>query len=135
MKIKEKLWKTFSEYIRLRDADERGYAKCISCPNTLHYKLADAGHFIPKSHGTWFYFNEDNVHLQCRNCNRYGSNDTGYRYGQNLKAKIGEKLVNELLEADRKRPKLKLSKDKMKEMTKYYQEEIKKVREIKFFID
>ena len=46
---KEKLWKVFSEYIRLRDADDRGYCNCISCGKVIFLeRFIEAGHYVPK---------------------------------------------------------------------------------------
>ena len=40
----DKLDKVFSEYIRLRDADENGYVRCYCCgnPYTLDFCSCDA---------------------------------------------------------------------------------------------
>lgn len=93
--LKDKLWKIFSEYIRLRDADWRGYANCISCPKQAFWKDLDAGHFIAKNSGEFFYFNEDNVYSQCPHCNRFlHGNLLNYRKG--LIEKIGVDEVEKL---------------------------------------
>ena len=51
-KLKAKLDKLFSEYIRKRDSDHRGVCKCISCGKeapafggSIH-----AGHFMSRRH-------------------------------------------------------------------------------------
>ena len=62
--LKDKLWKLFSQYIRLRDAEWNGNAPCISCGKVIFWKDLDAGHFIAKNCGNFFYFLEDNVHAQ-----------------------------------------------------------------------
>lgn len=93
--LKDKLWKIFSEYIRLRDADWNGYAYCISCGKTAFWKDLDAGHFISKNSGDYFYFLEDNVNAQCPHCNRFlHGNLLNYRRG--LICKIGEEEVDKL---------------------------------------
>ena len=58
----------FSKYIRLRDADESGYLFCISCGQPVHWKKADAGHFIERGKKAVRY-NEKNVNGQCTDCN------------------------------------------------------------------
>lgn len=69
-----KLWKTFSIFIRVRDTQlgddgvRRGH--CISCPKPLELTEGDAGHFI-KSTYLMHRYDERNVHLQCRYCNRF----------------------------------------------------------------
>lgn len=62
---KQKLQKTFNEYIRLRDA-EKG---CVSCGISLKNRKFDAGHFYASTYEGLRY-NELNVHGQCVPCNR-----------------------------------------------------------------
>lgn len=85
--LKRKLWKVFSEYIRLRD----NYT-CFTCGRKGEGSGIHAGHFLPKSiSGIALYFNEDNVHAQCYNCNiNLGGNQ--YTYG----TKLGKEKVDEL---------------------------------------
>lgn len=85
--LKRKLWKVFSEYIRLRD----NYT-CFTCGRKGEGSGIHAGHFLPKSiSGIALYFNEDNVHAQCYNCNiNLGGNQ--YVYG----VKLGKEKVDEL---------------------------------------
>ena len=79
---KEKLWKIFSQYIRLRDADDRGYVRCISSGKVMFWADCDAGHYIAKNAGLFFYFNEENVYAQSPYDNRYlHGNLLGYRRG------------------------------------------------------
>lgn len=65
-----KLWKWFSLWIRLRDTDENGYGKCITCGRVIHYKKGDCGHGIPRQHKATKY-NEMNNSLQCKPCNGF----------------------------------------------------------------
>lgn len=64
--LKKATWKLFSQYIKRRDADERGYGKCITCGRielASHHDM-HAGHWIHGDNpGTWT--NDKNVHLQC----------------------------------------------------------------------
>ena len=93
--LKKKLWKVFSEYIRRRDADWKGYVKCCTCGKRMHWKEADAGHYKSKNQGLAVYFLEYNVHPQCTGCNRFRhGNLTSYaiylqeRYGDDILKKI-----------------------------------------------
>lgn len=65
----KKLDKVFSEYVRKRDT-KQGIFKCCSCGELKPYEQADAGHFINRK---WLAtrWREDNVHAQCRYCNRF----------------------------------------------------------------
>jgi hypothetical protein len=103
---KRYLWdKIVSPYIRNRDLDWRGQGHCISCGKLITYNTCDAGHFIRKSKGEWFYWNPDNIHAQCRRCNSFGSNETGAEYYKNLCVKIGKEKTDSLLELKNKNPK------------------------------
>lgn len=82
-----RLDRIFSKYIRQRDTDS-GYGKCCSCNKTVDYEATDAGHFINRRHMATRW-RDDNVHLQCRSCNRFQEgNAAGYalfminKYGQ-----------------------------------------------------
>lgn len=65
-----KLWKVFSNYIRLRDANGEGYCTCITCGFTANWKRFDCGHGIPRQHQSTKY-NEQNNHAQCKKCNGF----------------------------------------------------------------
>lgn len=66
-----KLWKAFSRFIRLRDAQpETGIVKCITCPNVRHWTKIDCGHGLPRQHKMTKY-NESNNHGQCKHCNGF----------------------------------------------------------------
>ena len=80
----------FSMYIRTRDSQEYGCEqfRCISCGKVFPIDKADAGHYVNRSHAA-LRFSEENVHAQCRRCNRFDEgNIIGYRKG--LLDKIGE---------------------------------------------
>lgn len=69
-----KLDRIFSEYIRKRDADKKGYVTCITSGKKYHYSEVDAGHFISRKEMSTRW-HEDNVFAQSRYDNRY-------RYGK-----------------------------------------------------
>jgi len=80
--------KWFSIFIRLRDSDDNGYCKCVTCPTILYWKNMDCGHYIKRQH-QGARFNEKNCASQCKNCNwlEQGRNDVYKnviieRYGQ-----------------------------------------------------
>lgn len=58
----------FSKYIRLKDADENGYATCVTCGASGKWTLMQCGHFIPRSH-MYTRFLEANCACQCPDCN------------------------------------------------------------------
>lgn len=86
--LRKKAGEIFRKWIRERDKGNR----CISCNNPSPNQ---AGHYYSAGHYPVLEFNEDNVHLQCLQCNYFkGSNALEYR--KKLITKIGEQRVNEL---------------------------------------
>lgn len=89
----------FNKYIRTRDEN----LPCICCgkwnkSNALTGGEWDAGHYRSRGSADHLRFNENNVHKQLKNCNRYASgNAVEYRIG--LIKRIGLPFV-ESLEAD-----------------------------------
>jgi hypothetical protein len=81
------LWKMFSQFIRLRDADENGICRCFTCGRVRHWKKLDAGHGIPRQHKATKY-DEKNNNAQCKDCNGF---EGGMRevYKIKLDAKYG----------------------------------------------
>lgn len=93
-KLKEKLDRIFSVYIRLRDSDNKGYCRCISCSSIHQWKEVDCGHYVNRSHMSTRY-SERNCNAQCRKCNRFDEgNNIGYTRG--LINKYGIKVISEL---------------------------------------
>ena len=90
-----KLDKVFSEYVRLRDSDSNGYGKCITCGKVIHWKDGDAGHAINRAHMSTRY-DETNVHLQCRHCNRFREGEI-VEYSMALIKRYGQAKVDVLL--------------------------------------
>lgn len=70
MKPEDKLWKVFSEYIRLKFSDENGYCKCYTCGTIRYWKNLDCGHGIGRQHKAT-KFNEKNNRPQCKPCNGF----------------------------------------------------------------
>ena len=75
----KKLDKVFSLYIRKRDVSSNGlYFMCCSCGQVKNYEQMDAGHYINRR-SMPVRWREDNVHGQCRHCNRFSEgNSAGY---------------------------------------------------------
>lgn len=88
---KDRIDRVFHEYIRRRDVNSDGYGECISCSKKIHFTESDAGHFISRQHLSTRW-DERNVHLQCRKCNRF---EYGRQYEYSVK--IGGEIAEELL--------------------------------------
>jgi len=68
---KKKLDQLFSVFIRLRDSDEFGNCKCITCGKVEPWKRIQNGHWISRGVLNTRY-NELNCHSQCVGCNLFG---------------------------------------------------------------
>lgn len=82
--LKRELEAIFNSYIRLRDREKN----CISCDTPLSiiaYSRGgryDAGHYRSVGSADHLRFNEDNVHGQCKYCNKHlAGNHVNYRIG------------------------------------------------------
>ena len=96
--LKKKLWRIFSEYIRLRDSDKNGMCKCISCDYTGYWKgdNIQAGHFVQQKGHPNTIFDEKNVHAQCARCNGWVEY-ANYKYGKALEQMYGEEFPMEMI--------------------------------------
>lgn len=93
--LKFKLWNVFSKVIRMRDADEDGRVKCITCPQRGRWQDFQAGHCIPKSLGLSIYFDERNVRPQCPSCN-VAFQGRQHEFVEALKEIYGDDIYEEL---------------------------------------
>ena len=127
----QKYWKTkidkpFHEYIRRRDADnDSGYCKCISCNKPIHFTESDSGHFISRAKMATRY-DEQNVHAQCRKCNRF---EYGRQFEYSLK--IGTELAEELLIKSRQI--YKMSDAEWLEVFEEFRDKLKAIKDIQNF--
>jgi len=119
-----RLDKVFSEYIRLRDSDENGICKCITCGAYHHWKNMDCGHFIKRQHKSLRY-NEINCNAQCRKCNWLGQGED-VKYKEALQKKHGPGIIDKLLSI--KSLTTHWTQFEIDELTKFYKEEIKKLK-------
>jgi hypothetical protein len=102
---KQKAWIWCSKYIRLRDAleyqkkhpeVELGWVKCCTCGKVIHIKKnCDAGHFISRgSRGlSGVYFDERNIHAQCKTCNGFNQG-RHHEYEQFMLDKYGQDTID-----------------------------------------
>lgn len=109
---KKAAWEWCSKYIRLRDAiafqNEYpdvpfGYVKCCTCPKIIIYnKNCDAGHYISKgSRGmSGVYFDERNIHAQCKDCNGFHQGRQTV-YHEFMLEKYGQDIIDQLEFLDR----------------------------------
>jgi len=119
-----KLDRVFSEFIRLRDTDDRGVTKCISCGRLVKYEDTDCGHYINRAEMSTRY-DEKNCNAQCRHCNRFREgNALGYTRG--LIKKYGEGVLTEL--EVKKNNVTKLTDFEGELLVKYYRRKVKELK-------
>ena len=89
-KLVKKLDVVFSQYIRLRNSDSRGMAKCFTCGKVDHWKKLQAGHFQSRRHYSTRW-DEENVQVQCKSCNLFNQG-MQYTFAKNLGLDLAESL-------------------------------------------
>jgi hypothetical protein len=70
-KLKQDAAKLLQKLVRMKAADENGYARCVTCDRVEHWKNMDGGHWISRNHAHLLL--EENIHPQCKGCNRFMS--------------------------------------------------------------
>ena len=88
--------RVFSEFIRLSNANEKGYCVCVTCGAVLYRTDIQNGHY--KSRWSYKYrFDVRNCHPQCEHCNlRLSGNYRNYHiymvntYGEEVERSIRE---------------------------------------------
>jgi hypothetical protein len=92
--LKKNCWRLFSKYIRLKDADENGYVKCVTCDKIDHWTRMHAGHYIHKKTAT--YFDERNVGVQDIRCNHFLSGNLA-KYHEYMLKTYGQDVIDYLV--------------------------------------
>lgn len=120
----KKLDRIFQLYIRLRDVNNQGAFRCISCGRYKPFSQMDAGHFIGRAAMSLRYCTS-NVFGQCRYCNRI-LNGNLLDYRKSLVQKLGEEKV-EWLEAQKHSTKS-YSCFELETLIDFYTKEVKKLK-------
>jgi len=126
--IKDRAWRAFSKYIRLRDCLKTTgtltQGKCITCGKLLSIGFCDAGHFVSRKYNSTL-FNEKNCHVQCRYCNRF-LNGNLLEYRRQIVKLYGEgadiELENKAIEIKKFTP------QDLTELEKYYKLEVERLQ-------
>lgn len=130
-KLVDKLDTIFSEFIRLRDCDDQGICKCITCGDFKHWREVDAGHFITRENMATRW-EEENVNAQCQHCNRFKSGKQ-YEHGLAIDKKFKTPGTASLLLIKSKTP-CHFEDFELETMYKYYKNAVKELREQKGMI-
>lgn len=127
--LQQRLDRVFSEYIRLRDANENGFCRCATCGAMWRWQIMQNGHYINRQHIKTRY-DERNCHSQCSNCN-IGLRGNLDRYKRFIIDKYGVKVLEELETAKRVIEKWTVSDYQGK--IEYYKAEVNRLRKEKGF--
>lgn len=93
-KLIARLDKVFSQWVRRKDADHRGYVECWTCGKVLPWSRVDAGHFQSRAKFSTRW-DEMNVKPQCKGCNGFRSGEQ-FKFARKLDAVYGEGTAQEL---------------------------------------
>ena len=85
--------------VRMKAADENGYAGCVTCGRVLHWKDMDGGHFISRTY-TAHKLREENIHPQCKGCNGFRGGEY-QAYTLYMIDTYGREFVDELMATKR----------------------------------
>ena len=113
----------FALYIRLRDAMDGGFTRCISCGRVLPFSQLQCGHFFSRSHLATRW-DERNCNAECVRCNCFDGNHLeGYR--ESLVAKIGGEEYENLCALSR--TERKWSDAELRELIRHYTAEARRL--------
>jgi hypothetical protein len=84
----------FSQFIRLRVADNNGIVKCYTSGVFIHYKKSQAGHYISRRHYS-LRWDERNVQVQSVSDNIYNQGNASV-FAKRLQEQYGETILDEL---------------------------------------
>lgn len=126
-KLKEELDRVFSQYIRLRDANDNGFCKCITCGTMWKWRIIHNGHYIPREHMATRY-DIRNCSSQCPICN-IDLRGNLEKYKRAIIRMYGVKVLEEL-EAGKRSVEKWTATDYLDRIA-FYQEEVKRLKKEK----
>ena len=110
------------KYVRLKDFTfNGGFCKCVTCGKTGHWKEFDGGHFISRTY-TIHKILEENIHPQCKGCNRF-AHKCHDDYSMFMIDTYGDEFVRNLI--DTKRTVMKYDRQELLETQKELKGKIK----------
>ena len=112
--------------VRLKAANGNGYANCVTCGESWHWKELQGGHFISRRY-TATKLLEENIHPQCRGCNGFKSKDgiVTVQYTNYMTDLYGREFVEELLVM--KNITKKYTREEIVEISRGFKEQIKDI--------
>jgi hypothetical protein len=116
----------FSQYIRLRDADNAGNIRCCTTNKLIPWKDSNAGHFFSKRGNPALIFEESNVNAQSRMANRLQRNNITWDYLIYMEKKWGRKELDRL--ASLRNIPFKFTREWLMEKIEHYAKEVEKLK-------
>ena len=92
--LKKKLWDLVSRLVRLINADDKGYVKCVTCGAVKPWKELQAGHFIDGKMNSILY-DLRGIHPQCYSCNMYKAGNK-VEYFRFMQQNQGDWVIDDL---------------------------------------
>lgn len=117
---KAKAWDVFSQWVRRSAADEGGTVSCYTCGKLMHWKDAQAGHFVA-GRGNSVLLNEAVVRVQCERCNVWLGGNIAI-YTLKMVDECGRERVDELLAL--KLQSVKWTRSDLEDLTSKYREKL-----------
>ena len=93
--LKKKCWDLLSEWVRRSNADDGGYVRCYCCGAAIHWKEAQAAHFVPGRTGA-VLLREDLLRPNCVRCNVF-LNGNYHAFTLRMIDEVGRAKVEEFL--------------------------------------
>lgn len=126
--LEKKLDTVFSQYIRLKHSDAKGYCRCISCGHVHHWKKIQNGHYMSRRYKSTRW-SEDNCRPQCVGCNIFNQGNA-QMFRRGLIAQIGEQRVD-LIEARARQSSCRWSSWELEQLIKDYAEKVSQLKKEK----
>lgn len=113
----------YSQYIRLKNADNEGYCICVTCGDRIHWKEIQNGHFISRAKYPTRWHDE-NCHPQCMRDNIF-LNGRYIDYTLYMIERYGIDKVKELKQLSVSP--MKISTPDLRDRIEHYKAEVKKL--------
>lgn len=125
--LQQRLDQVFSEYIRLKAANENGFCRCVTCGLPSRWNAIQNGHYISRGHIATRY-DERNCHPQCLKCN-VGLRGNLQKYKRYMIQTYGVKDLEDLESAGRSLVKWVVA--DYQDMLEHYRAEVKQLKKEK----
>tara|TARA_R110000787_G_scaffold261999_1_gene367352 strand:- start:21 stop:410 length:390 start_codon:yes stop_codon:yes gene_type:complete len=122
-RLKNKIDKVFSIFIRTRFANHAGYTSCYTCGVVKHWREMDAGHFQSRGKLSTRW-HELNVFQQCKMDNGF-KNGEQFKFARQLDADYGEGTAEEIERLSNQTRKYTIA--ELRDMLKHYQDKVEEL--------